>query len=211
MAPEQVLGRPLTAQADVYAFGVLLFELLAGVKPVAGNSVDKIFQQILYQQIDLQPLRDLRVPETACSVVVWCTGKQLDQRAPSLKAVVDEIDWILDPSRPKPVRPPSVPAFTAEAMPASPAASEPEPAQSTQTASKQSTRQTAARTVPVETATRPERSARSASGAGGQMPGFLGSLPAGLRTQAGLMVLAGGAVLVLMALLYVALSMAHLV
>src|ERR1700722_13657570 len=47
MAPEQVLGRPLTPQADVYAFGVLLFELIAGNKPVNGDSVDKIFQQIL--------------------------------------------------------------------------------------------------------------------------------------------------------------------
>src|SRR5207249_5019637 len=36
MAPEQVLGKPLTAQADVYAFGILLFELLTGNKPVAG-------------------------------------------------------------------------------------------------------------------------------------------------------------------------------
>ena len=32
MAPEQVLGKPLTPQADVYAFGILLFELVAGSK-----------------------------------------------------------------------------------------------------------------------------------------------------------------------------------
>ena len=57
MAPEQVLGQPLTPQADVYAFGILLFELLAGAKPIAGNTVEKIFHQILYEPIDLQPLR----------------------------------------------------------------------------------------------------------------------------------------------------------
>ena len=57
MAPEQVLGQPVTPQADVYAFGILLFEVLTGLKPIAGDSVEKIFNQILYQPIDLEPLR----------------------------------------------------------------------------------------------------------------------------------------------------------
>ena len=56
MAPEQVLGKPLTPQADVYAFGILLFELIAGVKPVNGETVEKIFQQILYEPLNLEPL-----------------------------------------------------------------------------------------------------------------------------------------------------------
>ena len=47
MPPEQVLGKPLTPQADVYAFGILLYELLTGVRPVKDGSVDQIFQAIL--------------------------------------------------------------------------------------------------------------------------------------------------------------------
>ena len=43
MAPEQVTGAEITSQVDVYAFGVLLFELLAGsgrwrAKPSRGSS-----------------------------------------------------------------------------------------------------------------------------------------------------------------------------
>src|ERR1700689_3090145 len=38
MAPEQVLGRPLPPQADVYAYGILVFELLTGAKPVVGDT-----------------------------------------------------------------------------------------------------------------------------------------------------------------------------
>src|SRR5580698_2239479 len=41
MAPEQVLGRPLTPQADVYAFGVLLFELITETKAMKGESVEQ--------------------------------------------------------------------------------------------------------------------------------------------------------------------------
>ncbi|PYT15742.1 MAG: hypothetical protein DMG59_12735, partial [Acidobacteria bacterium] len=38
MAPEQVLGQQLTPQADVYAFGVLLYEILTGAKPISGDT-----------------------------------------------------------------------------------------------------------------------------------------------------------------------------
>src|SRR5262249_10835263 len=39
MAPEQVTGQNVTEQVDVYAFGVLLFELMTGQKPITGDSV----------------------------------------------------------------------------------------------------------------------------------------------------------------------------
>src|SRR5262252_1652828 len=37
MAPEQVRGQLVTHRADIYAFGVLLFELMVGFKPLAGD------------------------------------------------------------------------------------------------------------------------------------------------------------------------------
>jgi len=38
MAPEQILGKPLTAQTDIYNFGVTLFELLTGETPFKGST-----------------------------------------------------------------------------------------------------------------------------------------------------------------------------
>jgi len=38
MAPEQVEGGPLSPATDVYAFGVVLFELLTGARPFAGDT-----------------------------------------------------------------------------------------------------------------------------------------------------------------------------
>ena len=55
MAPEQVRGEPLTGLVDVYAFGVLLFELLTGQKVFVADSVDRIFYSILNVPMDPAP------------------------------------------------------------------------------------------------------------------------------------------------------------
>src|SRR4029453_5041676 len=36
MSPEQVVGGRITAAADIYAFGIVLYEMVTGVKPFAG-------------------------------------------------------------------------------------------------------------------------------------------------------------------------------
>jgi serine/threonine-protein kinase len=95
MSPEQVLGRNVSVQSDVYSYGVLLIELLSGRRAVEGEKVDQIFEQILYRPIDLQPLRDLRIPARLVQLIERCTAKQPAQRPAGLGAVCDEIEDIL--------------------------------------------------------------------------------------------------------------------
>ncbi|MBI2939276.1 MAG: serine/threonine protein kinase [Chloroflexi bacterium] len=58
LAPECVRGQPATVRADLYAVGVLLYELLTGQPPFVGES----FEQVLYQQLSSRPrsIRALR-------------------------------------------------------------------------------------------------------------------------------------------------------
>jgi len=117
MAPEQVLGRPLTPQADVYAFGLLLFELLTGTKALSGDNVEQIFERILYQPVDLSPLNRPGIPPGVAELIGRCVAKQPAQRPKTVGEVCDQIERFLDPNyaaaapvkaaeAPPPLRPP---------------------------------------------------------------------------------------------------------
>jgi len=94
MAPEQVLGKNIGPAVDIYAFGVLFFELMAGVRPVTGDTIERIFYSILNEPLDLAPLRG-SVPQPVCDLIESCTAKDAAQRPPSFEAVAGEIERIL--------------------------------------------------------------------------------------------------------------------
>jgi len=95
MAPEQVTGANVTEQVDVYAFGVLLFELMTGVKPIAGESVERIFYSILNEPLNLEPMIQAGTPQAVCDLVAWCTKKSPAERPQGFDPVIAEIDRIL--------------------------------------------------------------------------------------------------------------------
>lgn len=95
MAPEQVMGQPVTHLVDVYAFGVLLFELLSGVKPVAGDTVERIFDHILHEPLDLAPLTALGVPQPVFDLIRRCTAKAPAERYQGFLPIVAELERIL--------------------------------------------------------------------------------------------------------------------
>lgn len=57
MAPEQILGEPLDARADLYSVGVILYELLSGLPPFDAKSPYALWQKVL--ETDPTPLLTL--------------------------------------------------------------------------------------------------------------------------------------------------------
>jgi serine/threonine-protein kinase len=95
MAPEQVRGGEVTPLVDVYAFGILLFELFAGVKPVRAEEIAQVFHFILNEPIDLAPLRQSGTPEEVVSLIQRLTEKDPAQRPPGFAGIVREIEVML--------------------------------------------------------------------------------------------------------------------
>ena len=95
MAPEQVTGANVTEQVDVYAFGVLLFELMTGAKPIAGDTVERIFYSILNEPLKLDPMIQAGAPQSVCDLVTHCTMKSPAERPQGFGPVIAELDRII--------------------------------------------------------------------------------------------------------------------
>ena len=56
MSPEQARGRAIDKRTDIWSFGCVLYEMLAGTKPFAGESTSDLIVAILERQVDLSRL-----------------------------------------------------------------------------------------------------------------------------------------------------------
>lgn len=74
MAPEQVLAQPVSFRTDIWAFGVVLFEMLSGgVRPFPGPDLNAIFYGILSGSPNYELLAN--VPESIQRIVKRCLEK----------------------------------------------------------------------------------------------------------------------------------------
>jgi len=119
MSPEQISGSGSSHLVDIYAYGLLLFELLTGIRSVRGETMEQVFFQILNQTVDVAAMENAGVPPAVRDLVVRCTAKKPEDRPQSFKAVAEELRGILaGESRSAATQP--VPRVAAPAAPVQP-------------------------------------------------------------------------------------------
>ena len=83
MSPEQIEGKPLDGRSDLFAFGVVLYELLAGERPFRGDSSPAVMAAVIKDRPKL--LSEIRrdVPAGVSRVVEHCLEKNPRDRTQS--------------------------------------------------------------------------------------------------------------------------------
>lgn len=91
MAPEQVTGQGITYLVDIYSYGILIFELFTGVRPIEADSIQQIFYKILKEPLNLSALRNSNPPEGLMELVAACTQKDPARRPQSFDEVIEHL------------------------------------------------------------------------------------------------------------------------
>jgi eukaryotic-like serine/threonine-protein kinase len=96
MAPEQVSTGTVTKAADIYAFGVVLYELFTGTLAFTGDTVQQVFYAVLNKELEIAPLHYAGVPVALANMILQCAAKDPAQRPENLAAIREELGLLID-------------------------------------------------------------------------------------------------------------------
>lgn len=99
MAPEQATGGDVDHRADLYAAGLVLFELLSGVRPFHGESITELFIKQASEPVPslLESYPHLGVTAALDEVLYRSMAKLRDDRYASAEEMLAALDECLDP------------------------------------------------------------------------------------------------------------------
>ena len=80
LAPELVTRGSADARSDIYAIGIMLYEMLAGEQPYRGEQPMQIAFQHATDAVPTPSTRNAEVPEQLDDLVLWATQKSPDDR-----------------------------------------------------------------------------------------------------------------------------------
>jgi serine/threonine-protein kinase len=91
LAPEQIQGRQATEQTDIYAWGIVFYEMLTGAVPFSAPTPEVMFAKHLQEMP--QPVRKLRseVPERVERTIMQALEKQAENRQRTMGAVIAQL------------------------------------------------------------------------------------------------------------------------
>ena len=91
MSPEQLSGKHVDGRSDIFSLGVMMYEMLCGVRPFRGDSMATLMFQIANE-----PHPDIReycdtIPESIVKLLDHMLAKDPDERIPNGAAVIQKI------------------------------------------------------------------------------------------------------------------------
>jgi eukaryotic-like serine/threonine-protein kinase len=96
MAPEQLLGQPITHRVDIFSFGVAAYELLTNQKPFPGDTPGEILKKQM-DRSDFVPPRQYNadMPAALEKVILRCLEREPERRYPFMGVMARELQAAL--------------------------------------------------------------------------------------------------------------------
>ncbi len=105
MAPEQILNKTVIPQTDIYALGIMLYEMVTGFKPFTGTSINNnlpLTERIKWEQVNGIPASPDGILSTISrelnAVIICCLEKDPGNRFTDIEQFMDSLERSASPN-----------------------------------------------------------------------------------------------------------------
>lgn len=91
LSPELVTRGVADTRSDIYAVGIMMYEMLTGEQPFTGEQPMQIAYRHANEPIPAPSSRNARVPRELDELVLWATAKDPEHRPPDARTLLEQL------------------------------------------------------------------------------------------------------------------------
>ena len=91
MSPEQIRGQALDARSDIYSFGCVLFELLAGRPPYTSSETNELLNKHVSATVPAADKFNANITSSASKYIRQLLAKKPGDRPKSMQEVLGQL------------------------------------------------------------------------------------------------------------------------
>jgi serine/threonine protein kinase len=95
LAPEQLIGHPASKLTDIWALGILFYEMLTGASPFTGETLAELHGQISNAQFEPPQKINSAISNEVAKIIEKCMCVDVHRRYQSVDEIIEDVDGAL--------------------------------------------------------------------------------------------------------------------